>query len=1055
MTKMNDNVEKLLEKRYYLRDNNDNFTEHSWSDISQRIANSIAQAENEKDIPYYIKQFYNKINDMEFIPSSPCIFNAGTPSQSLSSCFVVDIEDNIEGIFSTVAECAKIFQMSGGAGFSMRKIRPKGSLCKSSGSNASGVCSFMHVFNEVVNRVKQGNKRNGALKIDLPCTHPEIFDFIHSKDITEDLKNMNISVSITDEFVKAVENSEDWDLKFNGLVYQTIKAIDLWNEIMLCAWKTGEPGLSYQSNMDKGNMNPQLNESVYGNPCFSGDMRLLTVDGYKTFEELSETTVKIINSNGDISDSNVWCSGEKDTIELTTSNKKKIRCTPDHIVMLNDNEECEIQYALKKRVMPYHGKTNVSKDLFVQLGFLQGDGGIGRINSEAHLGLEINIGEKDKEIFELFNIVPIDGKKAYYTNGYNNTLVKYGFDGSPLPERVFPITYTNWTKEQKLNFLKGCYSANGCVIKTHRISYKTTSKVFSLQLKKALEEFDIVSYITTNKPTMVKFTNGDYLCKESYDINIGRLDDVIFFYQNIGFMQQYKINDLVDLIKLKSPKIMTMKQLGKQKVYDFSEPLTHWGVVEGLVVHNCHEYVNIPYSSCNLASVNLKKVIEHSKVNWFKLKENIELTFRFLDDMITMNRLPLEKIKTITHLIRPIGLGTMGFAQLLYELKIPYNSQECLDFIDVLYGFIEKTCLEYNVKLGKERGIYPAWKGSKWEEENLEVRCSSMTSIAPNGSIAFIADTTGGIEPQFALVYKRRDKENDEYMVADSVFENYLKENGLYTKEILDKINENKGSIKGLDSIFTQEIQNIFVTANDISPEWHVKVLAQIQKYICLSISKTVNLPNNATIEDVGNVYLMAAKLGIKGVTVYRDGCRSNQILSVGEATEEIPKQEFVFPAETLKYAHAERFKVDSGCGSFWLFLCFDDNENLREIFSQSATQGGCQGLTEALSRMTSLALKSNIHPEVIIDQLKSVRCPVSMMMRKEKGLDSRSCADAIGNAIRDFIKGKDLKVAIVKETKTIQIENSDSTKCPECGAELGMTEGCRTCPNCFYSKCS
>ena len=280
-----------------------------------------------------------------------CIFNAGTPSQSLSSCFVVDIEDNIEGIFSTVAECAKIFQMSGGAGFSMRKIRPRGALCNSSGSTASGVISFMNVFNEVVNRVKQGNKRNGALKIDLPCDHPEIFDFIHSKDDTTQLNNMNISVSITDEFINAVENNKDWELIFNNKVYQTVKAIDLWNEIMLSAWKTAEPGLSMQGNMNRGNMNPHLHMEVFGNPCM--------------------------------------------------------------------------------------------------------------------------------------------------------------------------------------------------------------------------------------------------------------------------------------------------------------------------------EYINIPYSSCNLASINLKKVFGLEDVNWNTLKENIELSFRFLDDMITVNRLPLKKIEEVTKAIRPIGLGTMGFAQLLYMLKIP------------------------------------------------------------------------------------------------------------------------------------------------------------------------------------------------------------------------------------------------------------------------------------------------------------------------------------------------------------------------------------------------
>ena len=217
----------------------------------------------------------------------------------------------------------------------------------------------------------------------------------------------------------------------------------------------------------------------------------------------------------------------------------------------------------------------------------------------------------------------------------------------------------------------------------------------------------------------------------------------------------------------------------------------------------CMEYVNIPYSSCNLASVNLKKVVKNKKVNWGILKENIELTFRFLDNMITMNRLPLKKIKEVTKAIRPIGLGTMGFAQMLYSLKIPYDSEECLNFIDELYGYIDYQALEYNMKLAKERGIYPAWKGSKWEEQDLKIRCSSMTSIAPNGSIAFIANTTGGIEPQYALVYKRRDKENDEYLVTDDIFEDYLKENNMFTDEILNKIIDNKGSIKGLNDIIS------------------------------------------------------------------------------------------------------------------------------------------------------------------------------------------------------------------------------------------------------------
>jgi ribonucleoside-diphosphate reductase alpha chain len=745
MTVINDNVQKLLEKRYFLRDNQGELLEHSWSDIAKRVSYNIAQADDEKNITYYSDKFYEKINNMEFIPSSPCIFNAGTKSQSLSSCFIVDIEDNIEGIFQTVAECAKIFQMSGGAGFSMRKIRPKGASCNSSGSTASGVVSFMNVFNEVVNRVKQGNKRNGALKIDLPCDHPEIFDFIHSKDDTTQLNNMNISVSITDEFIKAVESNSNWDLKFKGEVFKTIKAKDLWNEIMFSAWKTAEPGISYQTSMDAGNMNTHICIDVYGNPC--------------------------------------------------------------------------------------------------------------------------------------------------------------------------------------------------------------------------------------------------------------------------------------------------------------------------------HEFVNIPYSSCNLLSLHLVKVIKKGKVNWNLLEENIKIAFRFLDNMITMNRLPLPKIEEITKAIRPIGLGTMGFAQLLYMLKIPYNSQECLNFIDELYGFIDKTALKYNIELATERGVYPAWKGSKWEERNLKVRCSSMTSIAPNGSIAFIANTTGGIEPQYALVYKRRDKENDEYMIADDVFEEYLKTNKLFTEEILNKINSNGGSIKGLDDIFTKEIQNIFVTANDISPEWHVRVLAQIQKYVSLSISKTVNMPKEATVEDVADVYLMAARSGIKGITVYRDGCRENQVLSTGntvkeEIVEEVLPRGHVIKAPTE--ADGRTYKFVSGCGNAYLGVNWDEKGNINQTFTNKGSSGTCKSNQEAVSRLVSLSLRGGIPIEKIIDQLESVDVCSAYTNARTKGKPvskGASCPHAIANILKRAIKDVNKKFenvdvkTVVKELISIDVV-SDSKYCPECKEPLINEGSCICCKSCGYSKC-
>jgi len=767
---MNDNVMRLLEKRYFLRDDNGNLIEHSWEDVAERVSKHIAQAEPEEQRAYWQKVFYDKIANMEIIPSSPALFNCGTKSGQLSSCFVVDIEDNIEGIFHTVAECAKIFQMSGGAGFSMRKIRPKGSPCVSSGSTASGVVSFMHVFNEVVNRVKQGNKRNGALKIDLPVDHPEIFDFIHCKDDQNVLNNMNISVSITNEFIEAVEKDLDWDLKFNGEVYQTVKARQLWNEIITSAWKTGEPGISYQDNMNAGNMNPHLYPEVFGNPC--------------------------------------------------------------------------------------------------------------------------------------------------------------------------------------------------------------------------------------------------------------------------------------------------------------------------------HEFVNIPYSSCNLASVNLVKCVFDGKVNWDKLKENVRICFRMLDDMITVNRLPLERIEEVTKAIRPAGLGTMGLADMLFELGIRYGSKRCLVFTDKLYSFIRETCLEINKELTEERGEYPAWKGSRWDTEfNTKVRCSSMMSIAPNGSIGFIANVNGGIEPVFALVYTRQDNEGDIYYVVMPAFERYLREKGLYNDAILKLVADNSGSIQTLTKYFDDEARDVFVTAADVTPDQHVDVLAVVQKYVDLSISKTVNLPFNATKEDIGSVYLKAGRKGIKGITVYRDKCRDSQVLYTSNVKEEKKRTELGRGdiIQAPEAAPAIRIRLDTGCGKLYLILSYDINGDIIETFIETGSDGGCQIFTEATSRLISLALRGGIPLEKVVDQLNSTHKCGAYMYHKGTGKKvsrGKSCPSAIGlmlleiqkkikelkklgidpTTINDIIAGVDMSQAdvykvekpLTKPATELMTELAgDKMLCPECKSTLLPEGGCIVCKNCGYSKCN
>lgn len=737
MSIINENAQKLLAQRYFLRDEEGRLLEDTAEEMFARVARAISKAEKTPELQKKWRQiFFDTMKALEFIPSSPQLMNSGTSMQQISSCFILDVEDSIESIMDIAKDSAIIFKSGGGVGMSMRNIRPKGDIISTSKGEASGVVSFMNIYNILVDVIKNGGRRKGAILITIPVFHPEIMNFISCKTDTSALNNMNISVGITTKFMEAVINDEDFELinpKTNKAL-EVVRAKYLFDKIVEHAHATGEPGIIFLDVSNKDNPNPQLGNIDTGNPC--------------------------------------------------------------------------------------------------------------------------------------------------------------------------------------------------------------------------------------------------------------------------------------------------------------------------------SEFQAVKNSSCNLGSINLSSVVsKNGTVNWVKLYDLINIGIRFLDDGIDINQLPLQKLVEVNQKTRPVGLGVMGFANLLFKLKIPYNSIEAERFTDELFTNIRKQSDFYTELLGSEKGYFPECKNSIYKDRGR--RNSTTLSIAPTGSISFIIDETGGIECEYALVSVRRTENGDLYYQINSVFKAELEKRGLYSEELIDKIAENHGSIQSMMEI-PEDMRKVFVVAHDISPEWHLRILSNVAKHVDLSCSKTINFPNDATVEQVSDAYMQAYKLGtIKGITVYRDGSRENQTLTAGKMKEDIQVQKFVFPSETLKYADATRFKVDSGCGSFWLFLCYDDNGDLREIFSQSSSSGGCQGMTEALSRITSLALKSNIHPDVIIDQLKSVKCPVSLLMKKEKGLNSKSCSDAIGNAVRDFIRKENTKI-IPTDNLLIECNATEYEKCPECGEKLRMTQGCVVCPNmdCGWSRC-
>jgi ribonucleoside-diphosphate reductase alpha chain len=1058
------------------------------------------------------KKFYSIMKNKEFFPAGRTMSNSGIGRDlTMNNCFVApQIKDDLTDIFDKVKLGARTHQRGGGIGYDFSQLRPKGSPT-SNDAIASGAISFMDVFNAQTDTILQGNRRGANMGI-MNIYSIDIEDFINAKSTdNKRLEHFNLSVMVDNDFIKAVNNDENIFLHFpvydaNGRILKDeskwiykkeVKAKYLWDLIIKKAYDNGEPGIFFYDNLNNDNNIWYIENIVATNPCFTGDMKLLTADGYKTFESICNTDVKIVNKDGNITNGKVWCSGTKDTIQLTLSNKKKIKCTPDHIFMLADGTECEAQNLLNQRIKSFKNKTTEHDNLYIKLGFIQGDGSLSRIKSQYHQGLEVFIGENDDDIKKLFkddieNVMPSNSKPfSYYINGYNQILINLMFDGSPLPQRVFPLTYNTWSKKQKLSFLMGCYSANGSIINHHRIAYKTTSKVFANQLKIALKQFDIDSYITTNKSKNVVFKNGEYTCKESYDVNIQKLLDVIRFFEQIGFYQNYKMENLQKLIDEKSPKVISIKKNSKEKVYDFTEPETHWGIVEDVIVHNCSEYVAgtlygdnpitlEPINSdeyggaCNLGSLMLftyvkKPFTKDAYVDFDEVKNATYTAVRFLDNIIDINNFPDVIYKNYQEAFRTIGLGDTGMANMLTMLNLKYNSKEAREFIDKLKNFIAFNAYMASIELAKEKGSFPfldkekfiqsgfiqkhAAKYPEWEEvidgiRKYGIRNAKLLSTAPTGtlSIVFGNNCSSGVEPIFDLEYERKVKvggqsEDNIKIVKMQDYSYYLWKNT--TKDNIVK-------------------EDVFVTALNISVEDHLEMLKVVAFHTDMSVSKTINIPEDYSFEKTKDIYLKVWEYGIKGCTIFRPNELRQGIITKETKKESTKSQlgrgDIISTSDDLM---GFKKTITNGCGKFYIHTDFDESTGEPfETFIDIGSSGGCERNLQFISRLISIALRSGVPIEEIIDQAKSIKpCNAytnRTIIKKDTSRGS-SCPSAIGFALEEMNnKIKDYCCAeFDDENELINYDTSIKYPCPECGEELSFEGGCNCCKSCGYSKCS
>lgn len=725
------NAITVLEKRY-LKKGPDGRPIETPEDMFRRVAKAIADADKKFGIEDTLDleaRFYNLMIELDFLPNSPTLMNAGRELGQLSACFVLPVGDSMDEIFDAVKYTALIHKSGGGTGFSFSRLRPANDVVKSTTGISSGPISFMKVFDTATETIKQGGTRRGANMGILRVDHPDIMDFIMCKDDNNALNNFNISVGVTEKFMQAVENDSDYELinPRTKEVVGKLNAMKVFKRLVKQAWKNGEPGIIFLDRLNRDNPTPHVGEIEATNPC-----------------------------------------GE--------------------------------------------------------------------------------------------------------------------------------------------------------------------------------------------------------------------------------------------------------------------QPL-------------------LPYESCNLGSINLAKMVKDGKIDWERLKETVYLSVHFLDNVIEVNKYPLQKIDEMTKANRKIGLGVMGWADMLVQLGIPYDSYEALQLAEKVMSFIRSEGHKASRELAGIRGPFPNFKGSIYDRPGIEpMRNATVTTIAPTGTISIIANTSSGVEPLFAVCYFRNVMDGTRLVEVNPFFERIAKERGFYSEELMNKIAEH-GTIQDLAEI-PEDVKNIFKTAHDISADAHVKMQATFQKHTDNAVSKTINFSQDATIEDVEKAYLLAYKLGCKGITIYRDGSRESQVLMSGKT-----EKRFSGKTEDTKVIKRERpkalkgwtYQMQTGCGPLYITVNEDDN-GLFELFTTMGKAGGCAASQcEAIGRLISLAWRSGVPAKQVIKQLVGISCHKPSGFGESKVL---SCADAVAKAIEMHLKNNG-------KYETIEKEVYSSGACPDCGGHLEHEGGCVVCRVCSYSECS
>jgi len=1028
--------QEILEKRYFLKDDSERPVEN-WGGLCLRVSRALALEKSEEE------RFFDVLSNCLFLPNTPALANAGTErsDMSFSACFVLPVGDSMAEIFEAVKQAALIQKSGGGTGFSFSRIRPSGDVVGSTKGIASGPCSFIHVFDSATETIKQGSLRRGANMGILRVDHPDIMEFIGLKREEGRLSNFNLSVGITDRFMEVLKENREFELVFGGRVRRTLRPREIWDQIVDSAWRNGEPGLVFLDVVNRFNLTPHLGDIEATNPCITGDTLVATPSGYRradTFRVGDEILtvcgvgkVGSIEVNHDVpvfevefSDGGFITVSASHQFHAIKYTRGKAPNKKYEIKMLKDLREGDWV-----RVFPTTLPRNtVSTEIYglsnreygFLIGILLGDGTL----TEATLSRKrVKIGSNQEDIewnriiedllSRVSHRVIRDEKREdkgmnFVVNGSTPLLElinSIGLKGEACEKRI-PFTLYDTNAEVLAGLLDGLISTDGNVNlsgDSPALRYSSSSRMLIADIRNILLMFGIHCSMGVNTKNRASVINGR-------KINGGPKYELIVagtslrrFYEKIGLTRPHKRRKLFIAVRdyaltgnIWRARIKAIRPVGTATVYDLFEPETDTWITNGYVSRGCGEQPLLPYEACVLGSVNLSKMVRDGSVDMVLLGETVRTGVRMLDNVIDVQGYPLSEIERMHKGNRKIGLGVMGWADMLLKLGIPYGSDRALELAGKVMSFITQVAVDESQRLALIKGVFPNWEGSLWYVRGLKVRNATLTTVAPTGSISIIAGCSSGIEPVFDWVTVQK-RPVGEYRVVHPVYESWQQDHP------------------------SEPLPSWFVTAREIPFEWHIRMQAAFQKHVNNAVSKTVNLPREATREDVSRAFLLAYELGCKGITVYRDGSRALQVISSPNVSSSRPAGQVELPS----VMEAKRVCVETSEGKVYVNISFHESIP-REVFISTPVESKHSEVYESFARIFSVALRHGVPLSKLISQLEKANAKYGSVVS--------------------------VPYALVRAFRLLGVNGE--AKCPDCGTKLALEEGCLKCHCCGFSKC-